>query len=265
MSGMTASKLMFDAHGVTDRGRCRSRNEDSLVLVPAAGLVLVCDGMGGHVGGEVASSTATRAAEQFARGHQRDDWPFGRDEHLTEGGNVLRNATLVANRSIAERIEAEPWLARMGTTLVAALWRGDGHVDLANVGDSRAYLWRGGELSQLTSDHSWVNEQVQLGVLTRDEASRHPLKNVITRALGSVNPLPVDVLEEHLEVGDRLLLCSDGLTTMLDDSAIAARFGDAALDAEAVCLALVDAANTAGGEDNITVAVVCVGTGHPSG
>ena len=255
---MTDSKLEFDAHGATDCGRCRSRNEDSLVTVPAIGLFVVCDGMGGHVGGEVASGIATAAAARFVREHVAGDWPFGRDEQLTEGGNVLRNATLLANRSIAERIEAEPWLARMGTTLVAALWRDDGHADLANVGDSRAYLSRKGQLRQITSDHSWVNEQVQLGVLTREEASRHPLKNVITRALGSVQPLPVDLLEERLEPGDRLLLCSDGLTTMLDDATIATTLSDGALDAEAVCLGLVEAANAAGGEDNITVAVVCV-------
>lgn len=256
MCGMTARELLLDTHGVTDRGRCRSRNEDSLVVAPDAGLVVVCDGMGGHVGGEVASRIAAETVERFVRDHTADSWPFGRDEELSEGGDLLRNAAMLANQSISEHIEAEPWLARMGTTLVSALVLADGHLDVANVGDSRAYLLRAGELLQLTSDHSWVNEQVRLGVLSPSEAARHPLKNVITRALGSANPLPVDLIQERLGPGDRLLLCSDGLTTMLDDETIASLLGSDGLDSETLCHRLVDAANDAGGEDNITVAVV---------
>lgn len=253
---MIASRLKFDTSGLTDQGRCRSHNEDSMVVAPDVGLVVVCDGMGGHVGGEVASGIAARTVEEFIRGRENGNWPFGREDELTDGGNLLRNATLLANQGISRRIEAEPWLTRMGTTLVSALVVADGHLDIANVGDSRAYLLHGGEMRQVTSDHSWVHEQVRRGVLTAEEASKHPLKNVITRALGSVDPLPVDLVEEQLVAGDRLLLCSDGLTSMVDDAAIAAMLADESLDSGAVCARMVDAANAAGGEDNITVAVV---------
>ena len=144
----------------------------------------------------------------------------------------------------------------MGTTMVSALVLPDGTSWVANIGDSRAYLWHGGILRQVTSDHSWVNEQVQRGVLSDAEAASHPLKNVITRALGARDILPVDLIEEHLRPGDCLLLCSDGLTGMVNDADIATILGDADLTSEEMCQRLVAAANEAGGEDNITVVVL---------
>jgi protein phosphatase len=243
---------------LSDRGRVRSRNEDSLVVEPSLGLFAVCDGMGGHVGGAVASQIAADTLLSFVRDRGGEDWPFGRQEGLSPGADLLRNATLLANRQIAERITKEPWLARMGTTMVTALVGKNGHVDLAHVGDSRAYLWRAGVLRQITTDHSWVNEQVQQGVLTRTEAERHPLKNVITRALGSGIAPDVDLVEETMQPGDVLLLCSDGLTGMLTDTEITAILKRWDGGGENLCRLLVEAAVTAGGEDNVTVAVVLI-------
>jgi protein phosphatase len=249
---------MLESHGLTDRGQLREHNEDSFVVEPVAGLFVVCDGMGGHAGGEVASQIATETIQDFISNHRDDDWPFGREEDSSEAADLLRNAALLANRRITERIQAEPWLARMGTTMVSALVEADGRCHLANVGDSRAYLWRGGSLQQLTNDHSWVNEQVLRGLLSRTEAETHPLKNVITRALGARDTLPVDIIESRLEPGDRLLLCSDGLTGMVDDEEITRILGQSGRPGEEVCRQLVDAANRAGGEDNITVVLVTV-------
>jgi protein phosphatase len=256
---MTAEGLVLKSHGMTDVGRLRDHNEDSFVVQKETGLYVVCDGMGGHAGGEVASRIAVETIRDFVVNHQDGHWPFGREEEISSAGDMLRNAALLANRRITERIEAEPWLARMGTTMVSALVESDGTTHVANVGDSRAYLWRDGSLRQLTSDHSWVNEQVQRGVLSRAEAEVHPLKNVITRALGARDTMAVDLVPERLQAGDRLLLCSDGLTGMVDDGEIAGILGSQDATPEEMCGQLVAAANAAGGEDNITVVIIRAG------
>ena len=253
---MTAEPITLQSHGLTDVGKLRDHNEDSFLVESAAGLYVVCDGMGGHAGGEVASSIAVETINDFIHNQKEGDWPFGHDGDQAESGERLRNAALLANQRITEHIEKEPWLARMGTTMVSALVEPDGTSWVANIGDSRAYLWRDGSLRQITSDHSWVNEQVQRGVLSSEEAAAHPLKNVITRALGARDKLPVDLMEEHLQPGDGLLLCSDGLTGMVADKVIEAILGDTSLTPEAACRRLVDAANANGGEDNITVVLV---------
>ncbi|MFQ5669980.1 MAG: Stp1/IreP family PP2C-type Ser/Thr phosphatase [Acidobacteriota bacterium] len=250
---MVTDKLVFDVCGLTNKGRVRDHNEDCLVLHPEGGLYAVCDGMGGHAGGEVASSVAAKTITDFILNRKDGDWPYGRQENQPVGADLLRNAALLANQRIFERIQAEPWLARMGTTMVSALVNGGGEFFLANVGDSRAYLWRGGTLRQLTSDHSWVNEQVQQGTLSPSEAERHPLKNVITRALGAREALPIDLIREQLEAGDGLLLCSDGLTGMLPDAVIARILAENGQHAASICRQLVAQANQAGGEDNISV------------
>jgi protein phosphatase len=253
---MSPEEISLESHGVTDRGQLREHNEDSFVVEEGAGLFVVCDGMGGHAGGEVASKIATETIAEFIGKHRDDDWPYGREAGAPEAADLLRNAALLANQRITERIESEPWLARMGTTMVSALVESDGRCHLANVGDSRGYLWRQGALRQLTSDHSWVNEQVLRGLLSRTEAETHPLKNVITRALGAKDTLPVDLLEDRLEAGDRLLLCSDGLTGMLSDEEISVVLAQTGATSEEICRQLVEEANLAGGEDNITVVLV---------
>lgn len=253
---MTGRRLELKSHGLSDVGKLRDHNEDSFAVDSSAGLFVVCDGMGGHAGGEVASSVAVDTIKDFISNQPEGEWPFGLDENAPQAGERLRNAALLANQRITERIEAEPWLARMGTTMVSALVAPDGTSWVANIGDSRAYRWHDGVLRQVTSDHSWVNEQVQRGVLSCAEAASHPLKNVITRALGARDNLPVDLVEERLQPGDYLLLCSDGLTGMVNDDAIGEILADSSIGPEEACQRLVAAANEAGGEDNITVVLI---------
>jgi protein phosphatase len=143
----------------------------------------------------------------------------------------------------------------MATTVAAVLVDGD-TAHLAHVGDSRIYLWSGGEISQLTNDHSWVNEQIQSGVISAEQARSHPLRNVVTRALGGRSDLLVDVQARRMKPGDVLLLCSDGLTTMVGDEDIARILGETPFDTAHAATALVDEANERGGEDNITVVLL---------
>jgi protein phosphatase len=237
--------MTIRAFGVTDKGRVRPHNEDALLVAPDAGIFAVADGMGGHAAGEVASRIAIEAVDELLA--QQDGLP----EDIPAR---LRRIVQEANRRIADRIQANPECAGMGTTLVLAALA-PSTVWLAHVGDSRAYVIRDGTIRQLTSDHSFVNELVRLGMLTRDQASRDPRRNVVTRALGSDPTVTPDVIEEAREPGDLLLLCSDGLNTMLPDERILDAIADGQ-DLEAACHRLVSSANEVGGEDNITVVLV---------
>jgi protein phosphatase len=232
------------AGAATDIGRVRTSNQDQLLVT--ADLFAVADGMGGHAAGEVASLAAV---ETLKAAYKRKSG--------TEG---LVDATHQANRSIWDRAQANPDLHGMGTTLVAvALVSEDGEDRLAiiNVGDSRVYLLRGGELEQLTTDHSLVQELVDDGQLSEVEATVHPQRHVLTRALGVDSDVSVDVLQVLPLKGDRLLLCSDGLSRELSDTQIAsilrrlAEVDDAARE-------LVNAAKNRGGNDNITVVIIDV-------
>lgn len=226
------------AAGVTDTGRRRLRNEDAFICEPP--LFAVADGMGGARAGEVAARLAAAALE---------------DAGIQTRGEPGVTAMIVeANRRIWERALADPATAGMGTTVTAALVDTDsGTVAIGHVGDSRAYLLRGGALEQLTTDHSLVAELVSSGVLTPEEAERHPQRSAITRALGTEPVVDVEVLTIAGEPGDLYLLCSDGLPTMLADSAVAAALEAAERDPAVAAEALVAAANARGGEDNITV------------
>ena len=222
----------------TNRGLVRHSNEDSFLV--RTGLYVVCDGMGGARGGEVASQMACERMVAI------DPGSAGKDE--------VRAAIVNANESISARSFAEPHLLGMGTTLTLALIR-DHTVLLGHVGDSRAYLLHDGSLRQLTDDHSWVGEMVRRGELTVAEAAVHPHRSVITKALGTEGEAEPDLFENALEPGDRLLLCSDGLSGMVSDRSIEEllRLPDGA---QAVADALVAAALKGGGEDNVTVVVV---------
>lgn len=243
--------------GRSDVGRKRDFNEDAFAVDLENGLFAIADGMGGAAAGEVASGIAIATLTEFIARTAKNpggERPYGSDERLSGQANRLRSAILLANETIYRTIEEHEEMKGMGTTLVAALARDSG-VCVGHVGDSRVYLWREGELRQITNDHSWVNEQVSLGLLSREEASRHPFRNVITRALGSREQVAAEVIEVPLSPGDRLLLCSDGLTNMLDDRRIQAVLDAHPGDHEAAASELVDQANQAGGEDNITVIV----------
>lgn len=224
----------------THTGRVRSNNQDSVHPAPNSGettdglLIAVADGMGGHVGGEIASNTALSAA-------------------IATNGTPAERIS-AANQAVLGEVIANPSLRGMGTTLTMALIDHDGRATLGHVGDSRAYLLRDGELRQLTLDHTVIAEYLATGKITEEEAKRHPQRSVITRAVGIIDDLHIDEFSEDCRPGDRLLLCSDGLTAMVPDSDIMRVVRDNR-PATAVSL-LVDAANEMGGVDNITVAVV---------
>jgi serine/threonine protein phosphatase PrpC len=235
-------RLVFAA--ATDVGRMRKNNEDS--YLSAQPVAAVADGMGGHSAGEVASAIAI---EELAALGSRGPWA-----NETAATDDLKQAILRANRRIREMAASDRKLNGMGTTLVALLEDGD-LVHLANVGDSRGYLLRQGELSQVTVDHSLVQELVDDGRLSPEDAERHPQRSVITRALGIDPEVEFDLFTYKLQVGDRLLLCSDGLSDVVEPTQIRnvlLRFRSA----QHAARQLVTVANEEGGPDNITVIVV---------
>ncbi len=232
--------------GLSDRGRMRPHNEDALLVDLDNGVFAVADGMGGHAAGEVASGIAIEALTE------RLSHPRSPDADVP---GMLRAALDESNRRIAVRSDENPECRHMGTTVVVAVVDDDRYW-IAHVGDSRAYLVRNGAIHQLTSDHSFVNELVRLGMLSREQAARDPRRNVVTRALGSATVVAPDIIEGKAREGDVLILCSDGLNTMLGDERILEIVHGAARDPERTATDLVEAANTAGGEDNITVVVL---------
>ena len=240
---------------ITDVGRKRKGNEDSLFVNLDQHLFVVADGMGGHAAGEIASKVAVEAINEFVELTSGDDeitWPFGLDENISYDGNRLKTAIRFANRKVLEATRERTEYEGMATTVAAVLVDGSS-ANLGHVGDSRVYLVRGGRIDQLTSDHSWVNEQIQSGVISADQARSHPLRNVVTRALGGKPDLQVDMQAHKIESGDILLLCSDGLTTMITDDDILRLITESGTDVEKAARGLVAAANARGGEDNITV------------
>jgi protein phosphatase len=236
-------KLVVGA--ATDVGRVREGNEDAYLVDDEMGLVAVADGMGGHRGGEVASVTAVEALRA-----------------AISQGRPLREAVEDANRAVFDKAQTDERLRGMGTTITAATLAAGGTLLIGHVGDSRAYLLRDGELRQITTDHSLVEELMRDGRLTPDEAAVHPQRSIITRALGVDSSVDVDVYPVELQPGDVLLFCSDGLTGMLHSDLIAAELRREDDPARAATK-LVDAANASGGEDNITVVVVMVTDEEP--
>lgn len=237
----------------THSGRRRASNEDSYCARPDIGLFVVADGMGGHVAGEVASRLAVDAMEAtIVSGDCCADGPRA----LSMAEQRLQAAFQHASRSIVSETAQHPRLRGMATT-ASALLVTEGGWAIGHVGDSRVYLWRAGVLQQLTRDHSWVAEQVQLGVLSPEDARQHPWRNVVTRALSAAEVPTVDFAPFSPVAGDRLLLSSDGLHGVVADETIGDILGaDAPLDA--LCQRLIDAANAAGGPDNITTLIVHV-------
>jgi serine/threonine protein phosphatase PrpC len=233
---------------LTDTGRRRVRNEDAYVFEPP--LFAIADGMGGARAGEVAAGLAAAALKD------------GRGTVSDEASLEARIAE--ANRQVWERSMADPRTAGMGTTVtVAFVDQPASRVVLGHVGDSRAYRLRGDELEQVTTDHSLVAELVESGVLTPEEAERHPQRSAITRAVGTERAIEADVFSLPGEVGDLFLLCSDGLTDMLSEAEIADVLVAGERDPETAARALVDAANAHGGEDNITVVLFELVEGAP--
>jgi len=245
--------------GLTDLGKCRLHNEDSFAFSDEQGLYIVADGMGGHAAGEIASRTAVSVifdfvSHQFTKGDAT--WPPGIDASLDHHHQVLMAAAHAANQCLCNLSEKNAQYTGMGTTLVAMMVNG-ANAYIAHVGDSRVYLLRDKHLQMLTHDHTWVNEQVQRNLLSTEEAREHRWRNVITRALGSTCNLAVDAVKKEIRLGDWFLLCSDGLTSMVADAEIEGILSQGAdADPRQVCRLLVDKANAAGGEDNISLVLV---------
>jgi protein phosphatase len=242
----------------SDVGRKRKGNEDAVFLNPDLQLYVVADGMGGHAAGEVAAKIAVDSINEFVEltgGDQEITWPFGLDESISYDGNRLKTAIRHANRRVLAATRERTEYEGMATTVAAVLVDGD-VANLAHVGDSRIYVWSDGAVRLLTSDHSWVNEQIQSGVISAEQARSHPLRNVVTRALGGRSDLVVDVQSRRMRHNEVLLLCSDGLTTMVGDEDIARVLEEVGGDITRAAQGLVDEANERGGEDNITVVLL---------
>jgi protein phosphatase len=249
----------FEFAGATDVGRKRDHNEDALLVLPEHNVAVVCDGMGGHEAGEVASGIGIETVKRFFEivGDMQATWPFRYDRSKDEGTNLLSVAAQWANQRIREASEVGAKAAGkrgMGTTFVGCLVR-EKKAWFGWVGDSRGYVWRRGELHPTTTDHSLLNELLRTGRLSQDEAENFQHKNVITRALGMADQTEVDVSAWDLEPGDVCLVCCDGLTGMVADERIAQILAQEP-ELQRACQRLIDEANENGGVDNITVALV---------
>ncbi len=243
---MATAVVRYTATAITDRGRKRPSNEDAYGYSVESGVYVVCDGMGGAAAGEIASSVAVDEILRLLKTRSQ--------ESTADFPAAAESAVIAANHAVFSRAQRNQRLSGMGTTIVVMATR-DHHVWVLNIGDSRCYRLRRGRLEQLTQDHSLVEEQVRMGRMTPREALYSPLKNVITRALGTQSHVTPDVFELEAEPGDLFMLCSDGLTREVPDSAIRSLL-DCDEPLESVAARLVEAAKKAGGHDNITCLLV---------
>jgi serine/threonine protein phosphatase PrpC len=255
---------MIEAFGKTDVGRRRKLNEDNLLIDRDVNLFAVCDGMGGHNAGEVASKMAIETLHAFitkSQGEEKDiTWPYGLEPNLSFEANRLKTAIKLANKRIFKAADNREDYTGMGTTLVAALVN-DGTLTVGNAGDSRCYMVREGKLTQLTRDDSWVSAAWAEGILSSDEIDRHPLRNVITKAVGAKLDIELETSEHKLADGDVVLLCSDGLHAMITDEQILSLLHPLPGSLETTADVLIDAANEAGGKDNVSVVLLRYTTG----
>ena len=257
--------MKFDVRARTDTGLIRKENEDAFLILEEEGLLAVADGMGGHAHGEVASALAVQTLkDSFSPGKKRsrieEAFAVSHSEGRIDRGEsldryLLRTAIEEANLAIFEQARQNEALRSMGTTVVG-LYLHNGSAWVANVGDSRLYRMREGELVQLTEDHSLINEYIKLNLLTHEQAQAFPMKNIIVRALGLAEWVEVDTFEIDVAVGDRYLLCSDGLSDLVTDKRISAVLRED--DPDEVAEHLVKAALDEGGLDNITVVLAGV-------
>jgi serine/threonine protein phosphatase PrpC len=250
-------KLTTQAAGKTDIGLVRKNNEDNFGYDTRTGIFVVCDGMGGQAAGEIASKIAVDTVLGYFREEEkgRGSEVLGREiAEVSELANALANAVQLANKAIRAASAQEAGSAGMGCTIVAA--RVEGNLfSIAHVGDSRIYLVRGGAIQQLTTDHSLVMEQVRRGMITLEEAEHFEMQNVIVRALGSEDSVEPDLADLSLEENDTLLLCCDGLSRFVKDTAMLELI-NAGKSLEETCDALIEAAKSGGSDDNITCLLI---------
>jgi len=226
----------------TDIGKVRKQNEDAAWFDERCGVFAVADGMGGHLAGEVASSMAISAVQQMAK------------SNAMASISVMRAAVMDAHEAIVRHAKENPACSGMGTTL-SMMWRGGHYMYIAHVGDSRIYRFRNKTLERITQDHSLVEELVRARIITPEEARNHPRRNIITRALGTQGENQPDLLAADMEPGDLWLLCTDGLSGMIDDDEIARVLGSGA-SLDMMASSLIQKALDAGGRDNVTL-VLC--------
>jgi len=243
--------MILEFFSVTDTGRARRNNEDAVALDEAGRIAVLADGMGGYNAGEVASQMASERVRTELVERLR---PLGAAPGETELKSAMLDAVENANRAVYDAAMSTAEYAGMGTTLVVAVYRGD-KLWLGHIGDSRAYRFRNGHLEQLTRDHSLLQEQIDAGLITAEQAAYSMHKNLVTRAVGVDELVELEIHDYPVEAGDILLMCSDGLSDMLSDDQIAQllRTNDSLAGAGAM---LIQAANAAGGRDNIAVVLV---------
>lgn len=243
--------------GRTDTGMVREHNEDCFLIVPESGIAMLADGMGGHLAGEVASAMAIDQVTHYLLktfAQTRKAKALAGDGNSFEA-TALMAAIKTANTAIHDASHAKPEQAGMGTTIVVAAFHGN-LLTVAHVGDSRLYRYRNGQLTQVTEDHSMVQELLRRGLITPEEARTSVNRNLVTRALG-VDPLvEVDVREQTFEDGDTYLLCSDGLNDVLTDEEIAATLAQHGDSLEVATQQMIAAVNARGGPDNVSVVLV---------
>jgi len=260
-AGDVPEMLPITACGFSHPGRQRGENEDAFGSFGDARLFAVADGMGGHNAGEVASVLAIDAVETFFREYHFNPlqaWPYAVDRSLSLAANLLRVGIKVANDRIRASASSDRTRARMGATIVT-MAVGETQVAIAHAGDSRAYRFRGGELKKLTKDHSVAEEmRAARPEMTDEEMAAFAHRNVVTRSLGSKDELEPDVYVNKVQAGDIYLLCSDGLWAPVPEARMATILGSTD-DIEAACQLLIDAANDAGGPDNVTALLVRAG------
>ena len=248
--------MKVQAFGLSDVGRKRSKNEDYFLVGDGLGLYIVADGMGGHSGGEFASRFAVNTVEEVIQSMNTDPEATvisGVNSEETDFGDRLRYAIQVASQKIYDQALFDQELRGMGTTIVALLVQGD-RVCLANVGDSRGYLVRDGQIRQVTTDHSLVSEQMRAGLISEKDARTHRYKNIIKRSVGYQEDVEIDLNYLDLKVGDKILMCTDGLTNMVTDDEILRLMTER--DVTGASQELIRLANEHGGDDNVT-ALIC--------
>ena len=247
--------MRITSAGITNVGMKRQNNEDNYLINDGLGVYVVCDGMGGHAGGEYASQIAVTTVEEVLA-NIRDENPDvdgATDEQITQ--EKIKYAVRLAGKRIYERAQADPEFRGMGTTAVILLFR-RGMAYLAHVGDSRGYLIRGGEITQRTEDHSWVNEQIKAGLITPETAKHHRFRNIITRSLGFQEEVEIDTQVLRAEPGDLYLLCSDGLSNLVEDAEMGEMLVENSF--QETLHMLVEIACQRGGDDNITAVIARV-------
>ena len=254
-----ALAMTLEFHSATDRGRIRSNNEDSIAIVEAAGLMVLADGMGGYNAGEVASGMATMllSTELEAALTARSPHELDQESGLSYATRCVLDKVALTNAAIFQTAASQPQYAGMGTTLVMALFY-DNRVTLAHLGDSRVYRLRGDELRAITRDHSLLQEQIDSGMISVEDARFSQNKNLVTRALG-VDPEVETEIDEHVvQAGDIYLLCSDGLNDMVEDEEIRMTLQTLTANLELAAAQLIQMANDNGGRDNVSVILVRV-------